>query len=99
MREPLDQYERITRISQSQVEVLMGVTEFHRACAGTTSTIAAERMGPIAAVTLAVTAVSSVVGMTVIVAPTYWIVLLVLLALMPARSGVVLRWSKRLGLW
>jgi magnesium transporter len=96
MREPLDQYGDVTRISQSQVEVLMGVTEFHRACAGTTNTIAAERMGLIAAVTLAVTAVSSAVGTNT---STHWVVLLVLLALMLARSGVVLRWSKRLGLW
>ena len=54
----------------------------------------------IAAVTLSVTAVSSVVGMNVIVnASTHWVVLILLLALMLTMSGVVLSWTKRLGWW
>jgi Mg2+ and Co2+ transporter CorA len=78
----------------------MGVTEFYRARTDTKMTIAAERLAVIAAVTLPVTAVSSVVGMNVIVnASTHWVVLIILLALMLTMSGVVLRWTKRLGWW
>ncbi len=100
MRDLLDQYERVARISQSQLEFLMGVTEFYRARTDTKMTIAAERLAVIAAVTLPVTAVSSVVGMNVIVnASTHWVVLIILLALMLTMSGVVLRWTKRLGWW
>ena len=100
MRDLLDQYERVARISQRQLEFLMGVTEFHRARTDTKMTLAAERLAVIAAVTLPVTAVSSVVGMNVIVnASTHWVVLIILLALMLTMSGVVLRWTKRLGWW
>lgn len=100
MRDLLDQYERVARISQSQLEFLMGVTEFYRARTDTKMTIAAERLAVIAAVTLPVTAVSSVVGMNVIVnASTHWVALVILLALMLAMSGIVLRWTKRLGWW
>lgn len=96
----LDQYERVARISQSQLEVLMGVTEFHRARTDTTMTIAAERLALIAAVTLPVTAVSSVMGMNVIVnASTHWVALTILLARLLPGSGVVLRRTKRLGWW
>jgi magnesium transporter len=78
----------------------MGVTEFYRARTDTKMTIAAERLAVIAAVTLPVTAVSSVVGMNVIVnASTHWIILIILLAIMLTMSGVVLRWTKRLGWW
>jgi magnesium transporter len=100
MRDLLDQYERVARISQSQLQFLMGVTEFYRARTDTKMTIAAERLAVIAAVTLPVTAVSSVVGMNVIVnASTHWIILIILLAIMLTMSGVVLRWTKRLGWW
>ena len=100
MRDLLDQYERVARISQRQLEFLMGVTEFYRARTDTKMTIAAERLAVIAAVTLPVTAVSSVVGISVIVnASTHWVVLIILLALMLTMSGVVLRWTKRLGWW
>ena len=78
----------------------MGVTEFYRARTDAKTTIAAERPAVIAAVTLSVTAVSSVVGMNVIVnASTHWVVLILLLALMLTMSGEVLSWTKRLGWW
>ena len=100
MRDLFDQYERVARISQSQLEFLMGVTEFHRARTDTKMTLAAERMAVSAAVTLPVTALSSVVGMNVIVnASAHWVILIILLAVMLAMSDVVLRWTKRLGWW
>ena len=100
MQDLLDQYERVSRISRSQLEFLMGVTEFYRARTDTKMTIAAERLAVIAAVTLPVTAVSSVVGMNVIVNDTtHWGWLIVLVGLMLTMSGVLLRWTKRLGWW
>lgn len=67
MRDLVDQYKRVSHLSQSQLEFLMGVTDFYRARTDTKMTIAAERLAVIAAVTLPVTALSSVVGMNVIV--------------------------------
>jgi magnesium transporter len=96
----LDQYEQVSHISQSQLDFLKGVTEFYRARTDTKMTIAAERLAVIAAVTLPVTATSSVLGMNVIVNnSTLWVPLIVLLALMAAMSTVLLIWAKRQGWW
>ena len=67
MRDVLDQYETVTNISDSQLLFLIGVTEFYRARTDTKMTIAAERLAVIAALTLPVTSLSSVLGMNVIV--------------------------------
>jgi Mg2+ and Co2+ transporter CorA len=100
MADLLDQYERVSHISQSQQEFLMGVTEFYRARTDTKTTIAAERLAVIAAVTLPVTATSSVMGMNVIVnGSTLWVPLIILLVLMTGMSIVLLIWAKRQGWW
>jgi magnesium transporter len=100
MKDLLDQYQRVSHISQSQLEFLMGVTEFYRARTDTKMTIAAERLAVIAAITLPVTALSSVVGMNVIVNDhTRWLPLAILLAVMITLSLVLLRWAKRQGWW
>jgi magnesium transporter len=100
MRDLLDQYERVASISQSQLDFLTGVTEFYRARTDTKMTIAAERLAVIAAVTLPITAISSVVGMNVIVnTETHWVWLSILLTLMLVMSGIVLRLAKRQGWW
>ncbi|HEY5788774.1 MAG TPA: hypothetical protein VIT65_28790 [Microlunatus sp.] len=76
------------------------MTEFYRARTDTKMTIAAERLAVIAAVTLPVTAVSSVVGMNVIVnTSTHWVILIILLGVMLTMSGVAHRGTKRLGWW
>jgi Mg2+ and Co2+ transporter CorA len=63
-------------------------------------TIAAERLAVIAAVTLPVTAISSVYGMNIIVnETTHWGQLAVVLAIMVALSGTLLRWAKHQGWW
>ena len=67
MKDVLDQYETVSHISDSQLVFLMGVTEFYRARTDTKMTIAAERLAVIAAVTLPITSLSSVLGMNVIV--------------------------------
>ena len=74
MKDVLDQYETVAHISDSQLVFLMGVTEFYRARTDTKMTIAAERLAVIAAITLPITSLSSVLGMNVIVnESTRWI--------------------------
>jgi Mg2+ and Co2+ transporter CorA len=100
MKDLLDQYETVASISQAQLSFLMGVTEFYRARTDTKMTIAAERLAVIAAVTLPITATSSVVGMNVIVnEQTLWVPLSILLAFMATMSFVLLRWARRQGWW
>ncbi len=100
MKDLLDQYESVASISQAQLNFLMGVTEFYRARTDTKMTIAAERLAVIAAITLPITATSSVVGMNVIVnEQTLWVPLGLLLAFMLTMSIVLLRWAKRQGWW
>ena len=100
MRDLLDQYERVAHISESQIDFLKGVTEFYRARTDTKMTIAAERLAVIAAITLPVTATSSVVGMNVIVnESTLWVPLALLLAVMATMCTVLLIWTKRQGWW
>ena len=100
MKDLLDQYETVASISQAQLDFLMGVTEFYRARTDTKMTIAAERLAVIAAITLPVTATSSVVGMNVIVNDqTHWGLLWILLAFMGTISILLLIWTKRQGWW
>jgi Mg2+ and Co2+ transporter CorA len=100
MKDLLDQYQRVSHISESQLDFLMGVTEFYRARTDTKMTIAAERLAVIAAVTLPATAISSVLGMNVIVnQQTRWLPLTVLLVVMVTLSLFLLRWAKRQGWW
>jgi Mg2+ and Co2+ transporter CorA len=100
MEDVLDQYETVTHISDSQLLFLIGVTEFYRARTDTKMTIAAERLAVIAALTLPVTSLSSVLGMNVIVNDsTRWISLIVLLLIMLIMSLLLLRWAHRQGWW
>lgn len=100
LRDNKDQYDRLARISGSQLDFLAGVTEYYRARTDTKMTIAAERLAVIAAITLPVTAISSVVGMNVIVnETTQWGWLAILLIAMTTLSLVLLRWAKRQGWW
>jgi magnesium transporter len=93
-----DQFGRIAAIADSQREYLQGVIEFYQTRTNTKMTIAAERLAVIAAVTLPVTAISSVVGMNVIVNDqTQPLELLVLLIGMAIMSIGVLIWAKRKG--
>jgi magnesium transporter len=100
MKDLLDQYQTVASISQAQLNFLMGVTEFYRARTDTKMTVAAERLAVIAAITLPITAISSVMGMNVIVNDsTHWVLLTILLVIMSVMSFIVLRWTKRLGWW
>ena len=95
-----DQFGRIAAIADSQREYLQGVIEFYQTRTNTKMTIAAERLAVIAAVTLPVTAISSVMGMNVIVNDASRpIELIVLLTGMVIMSIALLIWAKRKGWW
>jgi len=95
-----DQFERITAMADGETEFLQAVIEFHQAMTNTKMTIAAERLAVIAAVTLPITALSSIYGMNLIVnETTHWGQLVVVLAVMITMSGILLRWAKRQGWW
>jgi Mg2+ and Co2+ transporter CorA len=63
-------------------------------------TVAMERLAVIAAVTLPVTAIASVIGMNLVVNDrTQWVWLVVVLAVMLAISAQLLWWARRQGWW
>jgi magnesium transporter len=95
-----DQFRRIAAMADSQREYLQGVIEFYQTRTNTKMTIAAERLAVSAAVTLPVTAVSSVMGMNVIVSDaTRPVELTILLAGMLVMSVALLIWARRKGWW
>jgi Mg2+ and Co2+ transporter CorA len=104
-RQPLvadlaDQFERVRGMADGEMEFLQGVIEFYQTRTDTKMTIAAERLAVIAAVTLPITALSSVYGMNIIVNDrTDFGHLAVVLAVMAAISAMLLRWTKRQGWW
>ena len=95
-----DQFARVSGLADGQKDFLQGVIEFYQTRTNTKMTIAAERLAVIAAVTLPVTALSSVYGMNLIVNDsTHWGQLAVVLAVMVTMSLTLLRWAKRQGWW
>jgi Mg2+ and Co2+ transporter CorA len=96
----VDQFHRLGVMADGQKDYLQGTIEFYQARTNTKMTIAAERLAVIAAVTLPITALSSVLGMNVIVnETTHWEALFVLLAIMVVMSLSLLWWAKRKGWW
>ena len=96
----VDQFQRLATMAHSQEDYLQGVIEFYQTRTNTKMTIAAERLAVIAAVTLPITAVSSVLGMNVIVnSRSDPVFLTVVVALMAAMSVGLLIWAKRHGWW
>jgi Mg2+ and Co2+ transporter CorA len=95
-----DQFRRIGAMARGQQDYLQGVIDFYQARTNTKMTIAAERLAVIAAVTLPVTALSSIVGMNVIVNDSTHVgQLVVLLTVMAVMSAMVLIWARRKGWW
>ena len=87
-------------MADGQRGYLQGVIEFYQTRTSTKMTIAAERLAVIAAVTLPITALSSVLGMNVIVSDETLVgPLALLLAIMLVMSGVLLEWTRRKGWW
>jgi Mg2+ and Co2+ transporter CorA len=95
-----DQFSRVSGLADGQKDFLQGVIEFYQTRTNTKMTIAAERLAVIAAVTLPITALSSVYGMNVIVNDrTHPVHLAVVLVIMLIMSLILLRWTKRQGWW
>jgi Mg2+ and Co2+ transporter CorA len=95
-----DQFRRLSRMAEGQREYLQGVIEFFQARTNTKMTIAAERLAVIAAVTLPITALSSVLGMNVIMSThTHVVWLVIVLAVMAVMSAALLWWARRKGWW
>jgi magnesium transporter len=95
-----DQFSRVSGLADGQKDFLQGVIEFYQTRTNTKMTIAAERLAVIAAVTLPITALSSVYGMNLIVYDRAQLPqLAVVLAVMVAMSLTLLRWTKRQGWW
>src|SRR6476619_1204812 len=95
-----DMFRRVHRMTDSEQELLAGVIDLYRTRNDTKLTIASERLAVLAAVTLPATAISSVYGMNVIGNPhTEPVLLTVVLIIMAAISGVLLRWTKKQGWW
>ena len=100
LRDAEDQFGRIAAMADTQREYLQGVIEFYQTRTNTKMTIAAERLAVIAAVTLPVTAISSIMGMNVIVSEeTHWGWVTVLLSGMFVMSVALLIWARRQGWW
>jgi magnesium transporter len=90
----------VSGLADGQKDFLYGVIEFYQTRTNTKMTIAAERLAVIAAVTLPITALSSVYGMNLIVNDhTHVVQLAVVLLVMIAMSMILLRWTKRQGWW
>jgi len=100
LRDSEDQFGRIAAMADTQREYLQGVIEFYQTRTNTKMTVAAERLAVIAAVTLPVTAISSIMGMNVIVSEeTHWGWVTVLLSGMAVMSIALLIWARRQGWW
>jgi magnesium transporter len=95
-----DMFRRVHRMTDSEQELLAGVIDLYRARTDTKMMIAVERLAVLAAVTLPITAIASVYGMNVIVnAQTRYPQLIIVLVIMAAISGALLRWTKKQGWW
>ena len=95
-----DQFARVSGLADGQKDFLQGVIEFYQTRTNTKMTIAAERLAVIAAITLPITALSSIYGMNLIVYDsTHPLHLAVVLVVMVTMSLILLRWTKRQGWW
>jgi Mg2+ and Co2+ transporter CorA len=95
-----DMFQRVYRMTDGEQEFLAGVIELYRTRTDTKMMIAGERLAVLAAVTLPVTAISSVYGMNVIVLQkTHVTQLVIVLIVMAVISGVLLRYTRRQGWW
>ena len=100
MADSIDQFKRVIASADVQRDYLQGVMDFYQTRLNTKMTLAAERLAVIAAVTLPVTAISSVLGMNVIVSDhTHWVELIFLVIAMASLSTWLLLWAKRQGWW
>jgi magnesium transporter len=100
LEDNIDQFDRIRSLAEGERDYLQGVIEFYRTRTETKMTVAAERLAVIAVVTLPITALSSVLGMNIIVnARTDPVFVAAIVTVMIAISATLLRWAKQQGWW
>jgi magnesium transporter len=98
LHDAVDQFQHLSAMAETQKAYLQGTIEFYQARTNTKMTVAAERLAVIAAVTLPVTALSSVLGVNLIVNDhTEWIPLALTLIVMLGMSAMLLVWARRKG--
>ena len=100
LEDTVDQFDRLRAMADGQKDYLQGTIEFYQARTNTKMTIAAERLAVIAAVTLPITALSSILGVNFIVNDeTKYVPLAISLLIMIVMSIALLIWAKRKGWW
>ena len=98
LEDAVDRFHRLSVVADTQKSSLQGTIEFYQARTTTKMTVAAERLAMIAAVTAPITAVSSVLGMNLIVNQhTQWVTLTIAVVIMLVLSTALLLWAKRRG--
>jgi magnesium transporter len=96
VEDTVDQFGRLRAMAHGQKDYQQGTIEFYQARTNTKMTIAAERLAVIAAVTLPITALSSILGVNFIVNDhTVYEPLAISLLIMIVMSIFVLIWAKR----
>jgi magnesium transporter len=96
----LDQFERVRGLCDGEEAFLLGALDMYRSRTETKMNYAMERLAVLAVVTLPITALASVYGMNIIVNDrTHPVQIAIVLAVMIAMSGTLLRWAKRQGWW
>jgi magnesium transporter len=94
----VDQFKHLCALADGEKENLQATIEFYQARTNTKVTIAAERLAVIAAITLPITAVSSILGMNVIVNDrTEPLELAIAVGSMAVMSVLLLIWARRQG--
>ncbi|HET8959861.1 magnesium transporter CorA family protein [Nocardioides sp.] len=99
-RDVAEQFERVRSLADGESHFLFGVIELYQTKVHTKMTVAMERLAVIAAVTLPITAIASILGMNLIVnGSTQPGLLVIALAVMVGISLLLLRWAHRQGWW
>ena len=96
VRDLADQFDRVRSIGDHESQFLFGVIDLYQTKVNTKMTVAMERLAVIAAVTLPITALSSIYGMNILDDTEH---LVVVLAVMVVMSFLLLRWARRQGWW
>jgi magnesium transporter len=96
VRDLADQFDRVRSIGDHESQFLFGVIDLYQTKVNTKMTVAMERLAVIAAVTLPITALSSIYGMNILDDTKH---LLLVLAVMVLMSFWLLRWARRQGWW
>jgi len=96
VRDLADQFDRVRSIGDHESQFLFGVIDLYQTKVNTKMTVAMERLAVIAAVTLPITALSSIYGMNILHDTKH---LLLVLAVMVLMSFWLLRWARRQGWW